>query len=79
MVKINEVEQYLKINYPLEIKRIVNEEETFYEFSYPDLPGLSIYVKTIDEGIEVIGEVKREWFQTALDNGFEIPEPHKQI
>jgi antitoxin HicB len=43
-----------------------------------ELPGCMTTTDTAEEALAEIQHVKEEWIRTALEDKFEIPEPHKE-
>ena len=75
-IVIGQIKNYMNTNYPIDINRVDIDGETHYELVYPDLPGLSVISANLDDGIEKVRAAKLEWFKTAIDNNYDIPEPH---
>lgn len=57
-----------KINY------FYSEEDGRYITSVPKLPGCMSDGKTIEEALKNTEEIIREWLETALEVGRELPE-----
>ncbi|MCX8055826.1 MAG: type II toxin-antitoxin system HicB family antitoxin, partial [Ignavibacteria bacterium] len=68
---------YMKLNYPIEIIKIPDDEGGGFEASIP-LLGRNVFLadgETPDEAIKNLENVKYEWFKTYLDRGTPILEP----
>ena len=50
-------------------------EEGGYVIEIPDLPGCLSQGETTEEAIANIGDAKKCWLETLIENGMEIPEP----
>lgn len=53
-----------------------SEEDQAYIVSVPELPGCMADGKTHEEAIKNAEIIIREWIETALEDGEEIPEPN---
>ena len=53
-----------------------SEEDQAYIVSVPELPGCMADGKTPTEAVENAEIIIREWIETAIEDGEEIPEPH---
>ncbi len=74
------IEYYMKLNYPIEIKKIADNEGGGYLASIPQL-GKNAFVadgKTIDEAIGNLEAVKEFLFKDYLAKGISIPEPQEE-
>lgn len=67
------VDEYMKIPYRMEI--IEDTYEGGYVASYPDLKGCITCGDTIELAAAALIDAKREWFKTALEDGYTIPVP----
>jgi predicted RNase H-like HicB family nuclease len=66
---------YTAIDYPVELSRWCEEEESYWVAEIPDLPGCVSDGESPDEAVESLGEAKRLWIEARLENGHHIPEP----
>jgi len=71
---VKNMEYYLNLNYKIEI--IKDEAEGGYVLSIPDLKGRLTCAATLDQGIEMLEDAKRQWIIAAMESGYEIPEPN---
>lgn len=71
---MKDLEYYLNLNYKIEI--VKEEEEDGYIVSIPDLKGCITVADTIEDGIILIGDAKKEWIKAALESEYDIPEPN---
>lgn len=67
------LQDYLSLPYPMEL--IEDPDEGGYIASYPDLKGCITCADTLEAVIANAKDAKREWLQTALEEGYPIPEP----
>jgi predicted RNase H-like HicB family nuclease len=67
------IDDYLKMNYPIEV--VKDEFEDGYVLSIPLLKGCITTSETIEEGMTMIEDAKREWIKAAVEEGFKVPEP----
>ncbi len=71
---------YLQLNYPIEIKKIPEEQGGGYSASIPQL-GRYAFIgdgDTIQEAVENLQEVKKYLFEKYLEEGIPIPEPFEE-
>jgi antitoxin HicB len=73
MMDSRDIEYYMSLPYKIEITP--NEEEGGFDAAVPDLKGCVAFGETIPEVVDIISEVKQNWFEVALDQGWPIPEP----
>ena len=64
---------YLKMNYRIEV--VKDEIEDGYILSIPELKGCITTAETIEEGMIMIEDAKREWIKAAIEEGIKVPEP----
>lgn len=64
---------YLSLPYKIEI--VPEEDGRGYTCTIPDLKGSVAFGETIEQALETINEVKRNWLEIALEQGWRIPEP----
>ena len=64
---------YMGLNYKIEI--IPDTEEGGYALSCPELPGCVTCAETIQEGILMLEDAKKNWIVACLGDGITIPEP----
>lgn len=69
------LEYYMGLSYKVEI--IKDETEGGYVLSVPDLKGCITCADSLEKGMEMLDDAKKQWFMAALENGYEIPEPNK--
>lgn len=67
------IDDLLKMNYPIEA--VKDEIEEGYVLSIPILKGSITTAETIEEGMILIEDAKREWIKAAVEEGFRVPEP----
>lgn len=73
------IDELMKLNYAISIQKVIDDGDEYFAVSYPELPGLTIYADSINEGLEELDEAKLEWFHAAIDSGVEIPKPKKDV
>ena len=78
MKNIERNQELMKLEYDILIKKEAEDGEVYYSISYPELPGLTIYANTVEEGLEEIKNAKEEWFHAAIESGVKIPKPNKK-
>ena len=66
---------YAALDYPVELSRRDEEEESYWVCEVPDLPGCVADGETPDEAIESLSEAKRLWIDARLEHGHRVPEP----
>ena len=67
------IDYYMGLPYKLEI--VPDVEEGGYVARYPDLPGCISVGSTLEEAVNHVLDVKKEWFIAALEDGIVINEP----
>ena len=60
------------MNYRIEV--VKDEIDEGYVLSIPLLKGCITTVETIEEGMIMIEDAKREWIKAAVEEGFKVPE-----
>ncbi len=75
-IQDNRLEQYLSLNYRIEIER---DEEGDYVATVPLLPGCIADGKTAEEAAARIEEAKTEWLAARLEASLPIPEPQTEF
>lgn len=68
-----ELDYYM--NLPYRMKVIPEEDGSGYTVTIPDLKGCLAFGDSLEEALEMITEAKELWIETALENGWPIPEP----
>lgn len=48
-----------------------------YAIAIPELPGCITQADTADEALGMIEDAKRCWLESCIEDGIEIPEPHR--
>lgn len=67
------LDHYLNLPYRIEIRP--EPDGTGFTASIPVLKGSVAFGETIEEALETINDVKRNWIEIALDRGWQVPEP----
>ena len=70
---MNNVEYYMNLSYKMEI--VEDKEEGGFVVTYPDLPGCITVGDTIEKAIANSYDAKKVWFESALEDGVNIPLP----
>ena len=70
----NDLSYYLGLNYKIEI--IEDKEEGGYALSCPELPGCMTCADTVEDGMRMIEDAKKCWFEACIEDGTVIPEPN---
>ena len=52
-----------------------DHDEGGYVVSFPDLPGCISEGETVDEAIRNASDAEKVWIETALEDGYAIPQP----
>lgn len=68
------LEYYMGLNYRIEI--VKDDAEGGYALSIPELRGCVTCADTLEKGMEMLEDAKKQWILAALDSGYEIPEPN---
>ena len=63
---------YMRLNYPFTLEQ---DNDGSYFIQFPDLPGCMTCGATIEEALEMGGDARKCWFESALQDGSFIPEP----
>ena len=67
------IEEYMERPYKMEIVR--DATEGGYVVSFPELPGCLTVGETIEDAVKNSDDAKRAWFEAAIAEGLNIPEP----
>ncbi len=73
---IKDVNYYMSLGYTIEI--IPDLDEGGYVLRCPELIGCITQAETLEEGIYMIQDAKREWFSASIEDGDPIPEPKRE-
>lgn len=68
---LKNIDYYLALEYPY---TVVPDDGSFF-VQYPDLPGCMTQVEAAADIPAMAQEIKELWLETALEEGFDIPEP----
>lgn len=68
------LEYYMSLNYRIEI--IEDKTEGGYVLSIPELKGCITCSDQLEKGMKMLEDAKKQWFEAALESGYEIPEPN---
>ena len=66
---------YTSLDYPVELSRWDEEGGGYWVAEIPDLPGCAADGETQGEALGALGEAKRLWIESRLENGHPVPEP----
>ena len=66
---------YAALDYPIELSRRDEDEESYWVCEIPDLPGCVADGETPEEAIESLSEAKRLWIESRLEHGHSVPLP----
>lgn len=72
----HDLDYYLGLPYRMEI--VPDKEEGGYALLCPELPGCITCAETIQEGLQLLEDAKREWINARLEDGEPIPEVMRQ-
>ena len=67
------LDYYMKLPYKTEI--VNDTEEGGYLLYCPELKGCMTCAETVEKGLEMLEDAKREYFAVCIENQIEIPEP----
>jgi predicted RNase H-like HicB family nuclease len=70
---MKKIEEYMERPYKMEIVR--DATEGGYVVSFPELPGCLTVGETIEDAVKNSEDAKRAWFEAAIAEGLNIPEP----
>lgn len=68
------LEYYMDLNYKIEI--VKDETEGGVVLSIPELKGCLTCADSLESGMELLEDAKKQWLIAALESGYEIPEPN---
>lgn len=74
---MKDLEYYMQLNYRIEIMK--DEIEGGYVLSIPELKGCLTCADQLEKGIEMLEDAKKQWLITALEEGYEIPDPDVSV
>ena len=70
---MKKIEEYMERPYKMEIVR--DATEGGYVVSFPELPGCLTVGESIEDAVKNSEDAKRAWFEAAIAEGLNIPEP----
>jgi antitoxin HicB len=71
------VQEYLELEYPINLYRDEDEKGPYWVAEHPDLPGCKTHGETKEEAIKNLEEAKKSWMYSYADLGKEIPKPNQ--
>ena len=69
---MSNIEYYMRLKYPMSMEP---GEEGGFVITYPDLPGIVAEGETIEQAMAAAEELRRQWTEVKLENGWEVPLP----
>ena len=72
---MKKVEDYMNLPYNYIVQHIVDESGPYFYARVLELDGCQSTGETFEEAYENIKEAMKEWIETKLDGGFEVPLP----
>jgi len=75
-----DLEYYMKLNYPLEVIQVPEDEGGGFIVTIPALgrASMNAYGETFEEALLLLNEIKKESFTRWLEEGLPIPEPAEE-
>ena len=72
-----DLEYYMKLNYPLEVIQVPEDEGGGFIITIPALgrASMNAHGETFEEALTLLNEIKKESFARWLDEGLPIPDP----
>ena len=70
-----DINYYMSLPYRIEI--VEDKEEGGFALSCPELKGCVTASLTVEEGIRLLEDAKKEWFSACFESGIAIPEPSR--
>ena len=70
---VKTLEYYMGLPYRIEI--VEDKEEGGFALHCPELNGCMTCADSIEEGLKLLNDAKKEWFSACLEDGISIPEP----
>ena len=67
------LDYYLSL--PYRVEGIPDKKEGGYALRCPELPGCVTCAETMEAGLRMIEDAKREWLSACMEDGIPIPEP----
>ena len=67
------LDYYMGLNYKIEVLK--NEESEGYTLYCPELRGCITSADTIEDGIAMIEDAKKCWFEACIEDNIQIPLP----
>jgi antitoxin HicB len=74
-IKVKDIEYYSNLPYTIIVERLDDGEGPYWLARVVELPHCIIHGNTPEEAICEIEDVKRDWIQSNLARGLDIPEP----
>lgn len=70
---VKTLEYYMGLPYRIEI--VEDKDEGGFALHCPELNGCMTCADSIEEGLKLLNDAKKEWFSACLEDGISIPEP----
>ena len=67
------LDYYMSLPYRVEV--IPDPKEGGYALRCPELPGCVTCAETVEAGLRMMEDAKREWLAACIEDGIPIPEP----
>ncbi len=74
----NQVREHVNKPHPIQLTRMVEDDETYWMAEILDLPGCLSDGATPEEAVQMIMDAKETWIEATLEGGYTIPEPHAE-
>lgn len=75
---VKDIHYYMSLNYTIAINKVNDEENgTYYFGKIIELDGCHTDAETVEELLEELEEVKRNYLEIKLEHGDNIPEPNE--
>jgi antitoxin HicB len=71
------VQEYLELEYPINLYRDEDEKGPYWVAEHPDLPGCKTHGESKEEALKNLEEAKKSWMYSYADLGKEIPKPNQ--
>lgn len=69
------VDYYMGLPYRVEI--VEDKTDGGFALHCPELPGCITCADTVEEGLKLLEDAKRDWITSCLEDGIPIPEPSR--
>lgn len=75
---LQECEKYDELDYPINLRKVESNNDSYWIAEHPDLPGCKTHGKTREKALFNLDDARKGWIYSKLCDGESIPQPRKK-